>query len=170
CLVAVGKLDIVSDSAAEAGRRYIVAPHLHAETAITLDDVYELMDTLAPSDAMARVLDARDYFEEQRTTTLKGAAEALADESPIDLVGRMLMQRFEELRADVEILRNTELSEREIEARVDAEFRELNLIAYRYLGLSQAAIDVATPEVVKLGKARLLRDEDVRRQNLRLRM
>src|SRR5438128_2375019 len=56
-LVAVGKLDIVPDSAAEGGRRYIVAPHLHAETAITLDDVYELMETLAPSEAMARVLD-----------------------------------------------------------------------------------------------------------------
>lgn len=169
-LIAVGKLDVVPDAAVDGGRRYIVAQHLHAETAITLDDVYELMETLVPSDAMARVLDARDYFEEQRTATLKRAAEALLNESPLDLVHKMLVQRVQELRADVQILRHQELSEREIEMRVDAQFRELSLIAYRYLGLSQKAVDVSKPEVIKPGKAEIGLDEDVLRRELELRV
>jgi len=81
---------------ADGSRRYIVAPHLHADTAVTLDDVYELLEELAPSDAIARVLDARDYFEERRGDSLKRAAEALLDEDPVDLVEAMLLQKLEE--------------------------------------------------------------------------
>lgn len=169
-LVAVDKLDVAADSAADGGRRFIVAPHLHADTAVTLDDVYELLEELAPSEAIARVLDARDYFEERRGDSLKRAADALLDEDPVDLVEAMLLQKLEELRTDVELLRDRELADRELSARVGAEFRELHLLAYRYLGLSTAAFDVARPEEVVVGRREVSCDPQRLREELNLRV
>ena len=160
-LVAVGKLEVIDDSTVDGGRRFIVAPHLHAETAITLDDVYEMIEAVSPSDAIALVLESRDYFEERRGDTLKRTALALLEENPRDLVREMLLQRVEELRTDVELLRHKELADRNLESRIDAEFRELHLIAYRYLGLSRAAIDVAKADDIKLEKEEIFLDVEV---------
>ena len=37
-LIAVGRWEVVPDATVDEGRRHVVAQHLHAETAITLDD------------------------------------------------------------------------------------------------------------------------------------
>src|SRR5262249_1321745 len=98
-MAATGRLDVAEDSAAQGGRRYSVAAYLHVDNAITLDDVYELLDEIEPTDAIARVIDARDYFNDRRGDTLARAAEALLEEDPRELVVDYLLHRVEELRA-----------------------------------------------------------------------
>jgi hypothetical protein len=169
-MVAVGKLDRVDDGASDASRRYVVAPHLTAENAVTLDDVYEMLEALSPSDAIARVLDARDYYEEKRTTTLRRAAEALLDENPLDVVEALLKQKVEELRSDLAILRDKALVDRDLEARVAAQLRELQNIAYRYLGLSRQAIDVANREALMVRGEDVSIDERILRSELEMRV
>lgn len=162
-MVAVGKLDVVEG--APGPRRYAVAPYLHADNALTLDDVYELLEVLEPTDAIARVIDAREYFEERRDDTLRKTADALLDEEPVDLVTRFVEAKVAEVAADVEILRHEELRDREIEARVDVQFRELHLLAYRYLGLSRHALDT-DPDRVKSGKSEIHLDREALREEI----
>jgi hypothetical protein len=168
-LVAVGKLDVANDADTE-GRRYLLAPHLHADTGLTLDDVYEMLEELAPSEAIARVIDARDYFEEQRTTTLKRAAVELLEEEPIELILTMLEEKLVQLRADLEVFRNQELTGREVEARFDLQLRDLQSIVYRYLGLSHDAVNIAKTEEIKLGRANVDFDPAKMRQELKMRV
>jgi hypothetical protein len=141
---AADRLEAVDDGSGE--RRYVLAPHLHADSALTLDDVYALLDELEPTDAIARVVDAREYFDERRRDTLARAARELQHEDPRELVERFLLDRFRALEHDVDMLEHRgaagekELRERALEGRVRSELRELQQLAYRNLGLSQAAI------------------------------
>jgi hypothetical protein len=144
-MAATGRLDVAEDSAAPGGRRYSVAAYLHADNAITLDDVYELLDQIEPTDAIARVIDARDYFDERRGDVLARAAEALLDEDPRELMADYLLHQITALRADLNLLASDELRDRMLEGRVAIQLRDLHLMAYRYLGLSRAALD-APPE------------------------
>lgn len=164
------KLDLISDATAEGGRRYRLAAFLHAENTISLDDVYELLDELEPTDAIARVVDAREYFQERRGTTLKRAAEALLEEDPQDLVFRLVMQRAEQLQSDIAILREKELADREIRARVEAEVREFQLLVYRYLGLSRNAVDAARQDEVVAGNGQVTVNPEALREELRHRV
>jgi hypothetical protein len=144
-MAATGRLDVAEDPAAQGGRRYSVAAYLHADNAITLDDVYELLDQIEPSDAIARAIDARDYFDERRGNALAQAAEALLDEDPRELVAAYLLHQVAALRADLVLLASDELRDRALEGRVAVQLKDLHLMAYRYLGLSRAALD-APPE------------------------
>lgn len=165
---ATAKLEPVEDGAGapDGTRRYRVAPYLHAENALTLDDVYALLEELEPSDAIARVVDAREYFEERRHDTLARAAEALLEEEPRALVKRFILARARELAVDLDMLEG-ELNERELEARVMAELREFRHTVYRSLGLSRAAVDV--PGMVG-HSSRLVIDEEVLERELKLRV
>lgn len=156
-LVAVGKLEEAAGGGDADGRRYRVVPYLTAENAVTLDDVYELLDQLAPSEAIARVVDAREYYQDRRRTTLREAAEALLEEDPRDLVVRYVEARAAALDADLAMLDEADLRDRELEARINTQVRDLRSFAYRYLGLSQAAIDIRStdPPVLSLDPARL---------------
>lgn len=159
-LGAVGKIDLRDEPDA---KRYAVAKHLHVDNAVTLDDVYELLETLAPSDAIARLLDARDYYEERRDTTLRRAAEELLKEDPVDLIHAMIVQKTNELRADLAMHRDEELAARELWARFEAQFRDLEFIAYRALGLSARAVDLGRRDSIRTGRGRrseIVLDED----------
>lgn len=157
-LVASHRLEIIDDGSSEGGRRYRVSQFLNTETALTLDDVYEILEDLEPTDAIARVIDAREYFEERRSDTLRLAAVALLEEDPRDLVIRFLRQRYDELRHDLALMASDELRDRDLEARVAGQVRDLQLMAYRYLGLSRKAIDVS-PEL-SAGRGELRMDDD----------
>jgi hypothetical protein len=164
---ATAKLEAVDeDPAGDGAHRYRVAPYLHAENALTLDDVYALLEELEPSDAIARVVDAREYFEERRHDTLARAAQALREEEPRALVKRFILARGRELGIDLDLLAG-ELNERELETRVAAELREFRHVVYRSLGLSRAAIDV--PGMVG-HSSRLVIDEEVLERELALRV
>jgi hypothetical protein len=143
---AANRLDVVVDGSDE--RRYVLAPHLHADSALTLDDVYALLHEMEPTDAIARVVDAREYFDERRRDTLVRVAHELQKEDPRDLVERFLLDVFGVLERDVDMLQHSsaageeELRERALEGRVRSEQRELRQLAYRSLGLSQAAMRI----------------------------
>jgi hypothetical protein len=136
---ATGRVEEAANGDGE--KRFVVAPYLHPEAALSLDDVYALMEELEPTDAIARVIDAREYFEERRRDTLARAAEALLEEDPRELMIGMLLDRARELEADVEMLASAELRDAELEGRVRGQLRELHRLAYRMLGLSRRAID-----------------------------
>ena len=123
-------------------KRFALAPYLHPENALDLDEVYALMEELEPTDAIARVIDAREYFEERRKDTLVRAAEALLEEDPRDLMARMLLDRARELGADIEMLHSEELRDPELEGRARAQLRDLDHLAYRMLGLTRWAMDI----------------------------
>jgi hypothetical protein len=173
-LEATGKLDRLEDAAADGGRRYLVAPLLHPGNAITLDDVYELLDDLEPSYAIARVVDARDYFEEKRANTLRKAAEALLEEDPLELVHEFVLQKVRELDTDLELLHHSDeqaarprpFADQELEGRVRAQLRELQQLVYRYLGLSREAVDAARTDQLIQGQAALKLNSDALRAEL----
>ncbi|MEN9544933.1 MAG: hypothetical protein RLZZ598_1766, partial [Pseudomonadota bacterium] len=98
-LVKSGRIEV--SIGAEDGRRFKASPHLTSEAALGLDEIYEILDTLAPTAALAQLIDARGYFESQRHTTLKRAAELLLQEDPVELVFDMLVEKFERLEADL---------------------------------------------------------------------
>jgi hypothetical protein len=159
-LVATDRVDVRDDP---DGRRYCLSPHLHAANALTLDDVYELLDALAPTEAIARVMDARDYFDQHRHTTLAQAAAALREENPRELVHDYLLHRVAAINADIAMLRENTLRDRDLEARVAGQVRELNQMAHRYLGLSRNAVDAA-PDRIAAGQDVGLDVDELRRQ------
>lgn len=141
-MVATGRLEV--DAGAEP-RRYRVAPYLHSGNAVTLDDLYALIDEMRPTEAIARVVAARKYYEERRGTTLAATARALCDEDPRELVERFVLHRCDELRRDVEIWEEDALRDGAFEQRMTVQARELDRLAYRYLGLTRRAVDVKLP-------------------------
>jgi hypothetical protein len=138
-MVATGRLQEADTG--DGDRRFSVAPYLHPETALSLDDVYALMEELEPTDAIARVIDAREYFDERRRDTLALAAESLLKEDPRELMVGLLLDRARELEADVEMLASGELRDSDLEGRVRGQLKELHRLAYRMLGLSRGALD-----------------------------
>jgi hypothetical protein len=141
-LVAVGKLEEIPGGDGPESKRYRIVRYLFPENALTLDDVYELLDELAPSDAIARIVDAREYYEERRRTTLQRAARAWLEQDPRELTFSFILAKSEEIRSDLDLLEETMLRDAELEHRVDAQIRELWVIVYGYLGLSKSAINV----------------------------
>ena len=72
-LVATGHL-VETDGESNDGQRYALAPHLHADTALTLDDIRELAND-PPTEAIAKLVDAREYVRGRRDTVLREARE-----------------------------------------------------------------------------------------------
>lgn len=165
----------------EDGRRYKASPHLTSEAALGLDEIYEILDTLAPTAALAQLIDARGYFENQRHTTLKRAAELLLEENPVDLVHDMLVYKFERLQADLSMhlhrpvdedgaLGEHELRDRGLEKRIESRQAELKDLAYASLGLSKAAIAIEPFTEIFKGKRPPALDRAVLRAELEARI
>ncbi len=72
-LVLDGRLVEVGDPGADA-QRYALAPALHADTALTLDDIDQIAFELKPTEAIAALIDAREYVGANRDTVLRRAA------------------------------------------------------------------------------------------------
>lgn len=164
-LEASGKVERLPGLQGGDARRYRLAPYLHAENALTLDDVYEQMEALSAPESIALVVDARSYYEENRQRAIHAAAEALLEEDPRELFAKMIEDRCRVLRADLAILGEAELRDRSLEARVLAQLRDLDQLCYRHLGLSRHAIDVARiDEHVTRGRAVTLDGQRLRRE------
>jgi len=88
-LVLDGRLVEVEDPDADA-QRYALAPALHADTALTLDDIDQIAFELKPTEAIAALIDAREMVGANRKTVLRQAAVALQKVPPLDLVRDMI--------------------------------------------------------------------------------
>lgn len=172
---------IEESPAAEDGKRYKASPHLTSEAALGLDEIYEILDTLAPTAALAQLIDARGYFESQRHTTLKRAAELLMSEDPVSLVFDMLVEKFERLKADIAMhlhraiddsgeVGGHELRDRGLEKRIELRQAELKDLVYASLGLSKAAIAIEPFLEIFKGRRDASLDRDVLRTELEMRI
>lgn len=169
-LVKSGRIEVSVGS--EDGRRYKASSYLSSEAALGLDEIYEILDTLAPTVALAQLIDARGYFESQRHKTLARAAQLLQEEDPVDLVYRMLIDKFERLEADLRMhlhrpvdedgeLGEHELRDRGLEKRIELRQAELKDLAYASLGLSKRSIAIEPFADIFKGKRPLSLDKDV---------
>ena len=100
-LVLDGRLVEVGDPDADA-QRYALAPALHADTALTLDDIDQIAFELKPTEAIAALIDAREYVGANRNTVLRQAAMALQKVPPRDLVRDMILSKVDLYNAHVD--------------------------------------------------------------------
>ncbi|GEM_PF-2881671 len=146
-LETTGQIEISSEDD-ERGRLYTLAANLNVENAVTLDDLYEQLETYSTTDALARVIDARDYFQEHQESVIKVAAEALLKEDPVNLFFDMIIHMIDLVQADVEIIRQqgieqtTSGDEPQGLKRFQSSYSDLDRIAYRGLSLPREAIDI----------------------------
>ena len=136
---AAGKIEVQTDDP-KRGRIFGLTPTLNPDNPITLDDVYEYLPYLATTQALAAAIDAKDYYEERRSTTLKKAAESLLDEDPVDLFHRMLVDMITLVEKDVSIVCDPEITGSQSQHRLETDYKDLEQIAYRGLSLPHEAI------------------------------
>lgn len=136
---AAGKIEVQSEDS-KRGRIFSLTPTLNPDNPITLDDVYEYLPYLPTTQSLAAAVDARDYYEEQRRTILRQAANALLDEDPVDLFYRMLVYMIRLVEKDLELVHDTSIADAYSRNRLDADYRDLEQVAYRGLSLPHKAI------------------------------
>jgi hypothetical protein len=145
-MVAQHKLEEVPASDPQEPRRYKVAPHLFPENAITLDDFYENLWKMSPGDAVAKYVDALDYFDEKQPTTLKRAAELLRSENPVDLVFRMLSERVALFNKHLEVWREQDLREPSLKHAIEREHQRLIVFVCQGIGIPPGVLDLKSSD------------------------
>ena len=123
-------------------QRYALAPVLHADTALTLDDIDQIAFELKPTEAIAALIDAREYLGANRGTVLRQAAMALQKVPPRDLVRDMILSKVELYNARVEEWHEYGSGDERHRRLVEAARKDLEGICYRWFGLSAAAVRV----------------------------
>lgn len=145
------------------GQRYRLADTLHADTALRLDDIRELLQ-LRPTEALARLMDAREDFRSRRDTTIRATAEALQRINPRELIYEVIAGRVDAYNADVDVWIESDTDDLPHRQRIRAARVELETLCYRYLGLSHQAVFV--PPGGEPARANMKPDE-VRRELVR---
>lgn len=141
-MVAQHKLEEVPVSDPQVPRCYKVAPHLFPENAITLDDFYENLWKMSPADAVAKYVDALDYFDEKQPTTVKKAAELLRLENPVDLVFNMLSEKVSLFNKHLEVWREKDLQEPSLKNAIAREHERLVVFVYQGIGIPVGVLDL----------------------------
>lgn len=124
----------------QADRSYRAAPTLSYANAITLDDVYEMLPFVQTTEAIARAIEAQEYYERNRDTTIRRAAQALLEENPVQLFHDMIVDASEKLRAQQRIVLDSELSDAAMRHRLQSEYFELENLVYRALSLTDQSV------------------------------
>jgi hypothetical protein len=140
-LVLDGRLVEVGGPEGDA-QRYALAPVLHADTALTLDDIDQIAFELKPTEAIAALIDAREYLGANRNTVLRQAAAALQKVPPRDLVRDMILSKVDLYNARVEEWKEYGSGDERHRRLVEVARKELEGICYRWFGLSAAAVSV----------------------------
>jgi hypothetical protein len=138
--------------------RYRLSRRLHADMPVTLDDLRELAASTRPTEALAHLMEAREYVRERRDTVLRATARALQHVPPRELLHDMIGTLVEGYNADAALLDRHDADERHrgrlLQARNDIE-----LLCVRWLGLDHKTIEVppssAVGEPVRLDDQRL---------------
>lgn len=140
-LVLDGRLVEVGDPGADA-QRYALAPALHADTALTLDDIDQIAFELKPTEAIAALIDAREYVGASRDTVLRRAAIALQKVPPRDLVRDMILSKVDLYNAHVDEWHAHGGDDERHRRLLKAARADLEIICYRWFGLSADAVRV----------------------------
>lgn len=140
-LVLDGRLMEVEDPEADA-QQYKLAPALHADTALTIDDIDQMVFELRPTEAIAALIDAREMVGANRKTILRQAALALQKVPPRALVRDMILAKVDIYNALVAEWAEYGQDDERHRRLVEAARKELEKICYRWFGLSAAAVRV----------------------------
>ena len=140
-LVLDGRLVEVGEPGADA-QRYALAPALHADTALTLDDIDQIAFELKPTEAIAALIDAREYVGASRDTVLRRAAIALQKVPPRDLVRDMILSKVDLYNAHVDEWHAHGGDDERHRRLLKAARADLEIICYRWFGLSADAVRV----------------------------
>ena len=133
-LVLDGRLVEVGDQDADA-QRYALAPALHADTALTLDDIDQIAFELKPTEAIAALIDAREYLGANRNTVLRQAAVELQKVPPRALIRDMILAKAEVYKARIAEWHEYGKGDERHRRLVEAARRELEIICYQWFGL-----------------------------------
>jgi hypothetical protein len=140
-LVLDGRLVEVAHNSGDA-QRYTLAPSLHADTALTLDDIEHLLQELKPTEAIAALIAVREDVYGPRKGVLREAALALQKVPPRDLVRDMIIAKVELYNADVSACQAHGGDDEPHRRRIKAARAELESLCYRWFGLSWNAVYV----------------------------
>lgn len=140
-LVLDGRLIEVAVNGGDA-QRYTLAPSLHADTALTLDDIEHLLQELKPTEAIAALIDVREDVYGRRKGVLRDAALALQKVPPRGLVRDMIIAKVELYNADVSACQAHGGDDEPHRRRIKAARTELESLCYRWFGLSWDAVYV----------------------------
>lgn len=136
-----GRLVDVGPAAPEA-QRYTLAPTLHADTALSLDDIDQLLEDLRPTEAIAALIEAREYVHHNRNGVLRKAALALQKVPPRDLVRDVILAKAALYNADVAAWQAHGGDDESHRRRLESARRHLEQLCYSWLGLSWEAVRV----------------------------
>ncbi len=150
-MVARGKL-MEADGLDGASRRYVVADSLTPENALSLTDIEEGLWVLAAPEALARYLDALDYFEGRQKEVFEQAASGLREEDPVELVLEMFRDKTERLLESVADYADPQTRDRGVEQEIAARHEELVTLVHRYYGISSLILDLGDVDRVKSGE------------------
>jgi hypothetical protein len=150
-MVARGKLVNV-DSTEGDSRRFGVSEYLTPENALSLTDIEEGLWTLSAPEALAKYLDALDYFEGRCEKVLKQAANGLLEEDPVELVVEMLMDKVDRLREALEDFHDLQTKGVDVEHEIHIRHAELVTLVHSYYGLSSIVFDLGSIDHVKTGE------------------
>ncbi len=147
-MVVTGKIEVLREEP-KRGRIYGIAPTLNSANPITLDDIYEMLPFMATSETLARLVDAQDYYQENIHTVLRQAAEALQHEDPVELFFNMLCEMIDLYNHSLVIHNDQELTDKSTKSRVEAEYKDLETVAYRYLSLPRETLQLPSFQLLK---------------------
>jgi hypothetical protein len=123
-------------------QRYALAPTLHADNALTLDDIELLLGENRPIEAIAALVHFREELQAGHGGVLRKAAVALQKVPPRDLVRDVILAKAGLYNADVEAWQAHGGEDEWHRRRIAAARAELESLCYRWFGLSWQAVYV----------------------------
>ena len=138
-LVLDGRLVEIAGDSAEP-QRYALAPALHADTAVSLDDMDQFLEEMRPTEAIAALVASREYVYSHRKSVLRQAALALQKVPPRDLIRDVMLAKVELYNADVAAWQAHGGDDERHRRRLKSARAELEDLCYRGFGLSWDAV------------------------------
>ena len=168
-LEARGNLEV--DTPTESSTRiYRLSEYLTPENPLSLTDIQEALWGLSAPDALARYLNAIDYFESRKQDVLKKAAEGLMQEDPVELVLDMLHDKLDRLQESLYDYADPQTRDSVVGQEIADRHGELVKLVHSYYGLSTLVFDLGNVSQVKGGVHLIEPDWDLVRDTLKMRV
>lgn len=168
-MAARGKLE-ASEPPGSTSRHFRPADYLTPENALSLNDIEEALWTLSAPEALAKYLDAVDYFESRQQDVFEKAATGLLEEDPVELVFDMLQDKLARLQESLDDYSDPQTRDLTVEQEIVARHAELVTLVHSYYGLSAMVFDLGNVNRVKSGNHHINPDWDSVREALKQRI
>jgi hypothetical protein len=140
------------------GTHYTLAPMLHADTAVRLDDIREALVDMAPTEALAELIYARESVRgKERKELLFRTAQALQKLPPRAFVQDLILSKVASYNADIDIWQEHDVTDERHRSRIKNQRMELENLCYRWFGLSHQAVRVPPAATVATGSLATMR-------------